>query len=118
MFSGTESGGKERQKNLKVYDLTNEGKQIFTSKNLPNDYLQLEVPIWDSDVCFINSPSIIATCSRYGYVGVYDIRKQRRPIQCYANDKDQMSFTSLVAHDNYIYTGTNMGALKVNRIEY
>ncbi|XP_061401612.1 WD repeat-containing protein 74, partial [Musca vetustissima] len=104
-------GGKGRQNNLKVFDMSAEGKQLFASKNLPNDYLQLEVPVWDCDVGFFDSPHTLATCSRYGYVRVYDTRKQRRPVQCYATE-DQMSFTTLAANGNYIYTGTTMGALK------
>ncbi|XP_065367634.1 WD repeat-containing protein 74 [Calliphora vicina] len=104
-------GGKGRQNNLKVLDMAAEGKQVFSSKNLPNDFLQLEVPVWDSDVGFIDSPHVLATCSRHGYVRVYDTRKQRRPVQLYATE-DQMSFTSLAANGNYIYTGTTMGAMK------
>ncbi|XP_037954888.1 WD repeat-containing protein 74 [Teleopsis dalmanni] len=105
------TGGKGRQNNLKIYDMAVDGKQIFSSKNLPNDYLQLEVPVWDCDVGFIASSHTLATCSRYGYVRVYDTRKQRRPVQCFATE-NQLSFTTLTAHDNYIYTGTTMGALK------
>lgn len=106
------TGGKGRQNNLKVFDLSANGKQIFSSKNLPNDYLQLEVPIWDSDVGFLDDlPHSLVTCSRHGYVRLYDTRKQRRPVQCYATE-DQMSFTSLAAKGNYIYSGTTMGALK------
>ncbi|XP_055389130.1 WD repeat-containing protein 74 [Condylostylus longicornis] len=104
------SGGKERQNNLKVFDM-NESKEIFKSKNLPNDYLQLEVPIWDSDLGFIDG-NLVATCSRYGYVRVYDIRKQRRPILKYATPEEQTSFCSLIARDNYVYCGTTMGMAK------
>nr|XP_016931459.1 WD repeat-containing protein 74 [Drosophila suzukii] len=106
------TGGKERQNNLKVYDLSSDGKQIFSSKNLPNDYLQLEVPVWDCDVGFVDGPSVLATCSRTGYVRLYDTRKQRRPIACFASGEHGMSFTALVARGNFIYTGTSMGALK------
>ncbi|KAH8308792.1 hypothetical protein KR059_001780 [Drosophila kikkawai] len=106
------TGGKERQNNLKVYDLSSDGKQIFTSKNLPNDYLQLEVPVWDSDVGFVDGPNVLATCSRTGYVRLYDTRKQRRPVACFASEEHGMSFAALVARGNYIYTGTTMGALK------
>ncbi|KAH8355015.1 hypothetical protein KR093_004017 [Drosophila rubida] len=106
------TGGKARQNNLKVYDLSAEGKQIFTSKNLPNDYLQLEVPVWDSDIGFVDGPNVLATCSRHGYVRLYDTRKQRRPVTHFSSEEHGMSFAALVAHGNYIYTGTTMGALK------
>ncbi|XP_046866043.1 WD repeat-containing protein 74 [Drosophila willistoni] len=106
------TGGKGRQNNLKIFDLAADGKQIFSSKNLPNDYLQLEVNVWDSDVGFMDSPQVVATCSRYGYVRLYDTRKQRRPVALYSSEEHGMSFATLVAHGNYIYTGTTMGALK------
>ncbi|XP_034103590.1 WD repeat-containing protein 74 [Drosophila albomicans] len=106
------TGGKARQNNLKVYDLSADGKQIFTSKNLPNDYLQLEVPVWDSDIGFVDGPNVLATCSRHGYVRLYDTRKQRRPVTHFSSEEHGMSFAALVAHGNYIYTGTTMGALK------
>ncbi|EDW00581.1 WD repeat-containing protein 74 [Drosophila grimshawi] len=106
------TGGKARQNNLKVYDLSADGKQIFNSKNLPNDYLQLEVPVWDSDIGFVDGPSVLATCSRHGYVRLYDTRKQRRPVTHFASEEHGMSFAALVARGNYIYTGTTMGALK------
>ena len=34
------TGGKDRQNNLKIFDITKD-KEIFSSKNLPNDHLQL-----------------------------------------------------------------------------
>ncbi|XP_064536721.1 WD repeat-containing protein 74 [Drosophila montana] len=106
------TGGKARQNNLKVYDLSADGKQIFSSKNLPNDYLQLEVPVWDSDIGFVDGPNVLATCSRHGYVRLYDTRKQRRPVSHFASEEHGMSFATLVARGNYIYTGTTMGVLK------
>ncbi|ALC41062.1 CG7845 [Drosophila busckii] len=106
------TGGKARQNNLKVYDLSADGKQIFSSKNLPNDYLQLEVPVWDSDIGFMDNPHVLATCSRHGYVRLYDTRKQRRPVTHFASEEHGMSFAALIAHENYIYTGTTMGVLK------
>lgn len=108
------TGGKGRQNNLKVYDMSADGKQIFSSKNLPNDYLQLEVPVWDSDIGFVDGPSVLATCSRHGYVRLYDTRKQRRPVTHFASEEHGMSFAALVAKGHYIYTGTTMGVLKVS----
>lgn len=108
------TGGKERQNNLKVFDLSMDGHQVFTSKNLPNDSLQLEVPVWDCDIGFLhNSEHNLTTCSRYGYVRVYDTRKQRRPVLKYTSDK-QMAFNTLAALDNYIYTGSTFGEIRVS----
>lgn len=103
------SGGKERQNNLKVWNLES-NECVFRTKNVPNDFLQLEVPIWDSDFGFIDA-NCLSTCSRYGYVRVYDMRKQRRPIHTFTNDKEQISYTSLALHDNVVFTGTTSGVM-------
>lgn len=104
------TGGKERQNRLKVWDLTTK-QNIFNTKNLPNDHLQLEVPIWDSDFAFFDS-NCLASCSRYGYVRVYDMRKQRRPVEKYANSKEQFSYSCLTLHDKMIYCGTTTGIVR------
>lgn len=107
------TGGKERQNNLKVWDLSMDGRQVFRSKNLPNDSLQLEVPVWDSDMGFLHaSENTLATCSRYGYVRVYDTRKQRRPVLKYTSKKS-LAFNTLAALDQYIYTGSTTGEIRV-----
>lgn len=104
------TGGKERQNNLKVWDLES-SECTFRTKNVPNDFLQLEVPIWDSDFRFVNV-NYLSTCSRYGYIRVYDMRQQRRPIASHTNDKEQMSYTCLAAHDNTIFVGATTGVMR------
>lgn len=103
------SGGKERQNNLKVWNLELQ-ECVFRTKNVPNDFLQLEVPIWDSDFGFMDA-NCLSTCSRYGYVRVYDMRNQRRPIFNYTNDKEQISYTCLALHENVVFTGTTTGVI-------
>lgn len=103
-------GGKERKNNLKVFDLEAQ-KQVFSSKNVPPDNLQLEVPVWESDMAFVNnSDNCLATCSRFGYIRLYDYREQRRPVKNYTDNRDQ-AFTSLVERDGIIYVGTTNGCL-------
>lgn len=103
------TGGKERQNNLKVWNLeTNEC--VFKTKNVPNDFLQLEVPIWDSDFGFIDA-NCLTTCSRHGYVRVYDMRTQRRPVHNFVNDKDQISYPCLATRGNVVWAGTTTGIM-------
>lgn len=100
-------GGKERQNNLKVWNLdTNEC--IFRTKNVPNDSLQLEVPIWDTDIGFVDS-NCLTTCSRFGYIRVYDMRKQRRPIFNYTNEREQIGYSCLATHGDNVFVGTTTG---------
>lgn len=103
------TGGKERQNNLKVWNLEN-NECVFKTKNVPNDFLQLEVPIWDSDFNFIDA-NCLCTSSRYGYVRVYDMRKQRRPTLNFKNDKEQISYTCLTTHGNVVFSGTTTGIM-------
>lgn len=103
-------GGKDRKNNLKIFDLQTQ-KLIFTSKNVPHDSLQLEVPIWDSDMSFVNdTENSLVTCSRYGYIRLYDTRQQRRPVKNYI-DKNEQAFNSLTERNGIIYVGTTMGSL-------
>lgn len=104
------TGGKERQNNLKVWDLDAQ-KCTFTSKNVPNDYLQLEVPVWDADVIFTDE-NCLATCSRFGYIRRYDTRAQRRPVLEYVNSKEQISYSCLATYGDMIWTGASTGIVR------
>lgn len=99
-------GGRERQNNVKVYDL-NTKAVTFTSKNVPHDNLELEVPVWDSDLTFVSDD--LATCSRHGYVRYYDMRAQRRPILNHHDE--QRAFNSIAESNGIIYVSTTTGGL-------
>lgn len=73
------TGGNENE--LKLWRI-GESKPVFQAKNLPHDWLQLRQPVWVSDLCFLpeSGGKLVATCSRYGYVRLYDTRVQRRPV--------------------------------------
>ncbi|XP_055627510.1 WD repeat-containing protein 74 isoform X2 [Toxorhynchites rutilus septentrionalis] len=99
------TGGKNLKQIIKVWDLEAQ-KVTFTAKNVKKDMLDLEQPVWENDVLFIDK-NTIASCSRYGYVRVYDLRgPQRRPVQGYTPPDEQLSFTCLAKHDKYLYAGT------------
>lgn len=61
------TGGKEND--LKLWDLEKK-ETIFHAKNVPHDWLELRVPIWVSDICFLpeESGKVVAICSRYGAI--------------------------------------------------
>ena len=101
-------GGKEKENHLQIFDLTTKEK-VFSSKNVPHDSLQLEVPIWDSDIAFVDE-SCLATCSRYGYIRFYDRRVQRRPMINYTDKKD-FAFTTLAESNGILFVGTTIGGL-------
>ena len=105
------TGGKDRQNKLKVFDLETQ-KLVFESKNLKHDSLQLEVPIWDTSMSFVNE-HMLATCSRYGYIRCFDTKQQkRRPTLEYTNSKEQIAYTCLTTHGNMLYAGTTSGIVR------
>ncbi|XP_055694925.1 WD repeat-containing protein 74 [Lutzomyia longipalpis] len=104
------TGGKERKNNLKVWNIEQE-IPIFSSKNVPHDNLQLEVPVWDSDVDFLDSSTLV-TASRYGYIRTYDIRTQRRPVKQFVPKEEQLSFSCLATYENLVYVGLTTGGIR------
>lgn len=109
------TGGKGLPNCLQVYDLETV-KRLFKSKNLPNDQLQLEVPVWDTDVSFIDENRLV-TCSRYGYIRMYDTRTQRRPIvQCATGNGTltgpPLTYCCLATHNDVLYVGAATGIVQ------
>ena len=75
------TGGKEND--LQVWELGEcQATNAFMAKNVKLDELQLRVPVWISDVAFINGQDgrLLSTANRTGHVRLYDTRSdQRRP---------------------------------------
>ncbi|KAG0034693.1 WD repeat-containing protein 74 [Podila clonocystis] len=55
--------------------------QIFKAKNVKNDHLDLRVPVWNTDLQFLNQFDItrIAVGTRHHQIRVYDAKGARRP---------------------------------------
>ncbi|KAG9066394.1 WD repeat-containing protein 74 [Linnemannia hyalina] len=75
--------------------------QIFKAKNVKNDYLDLRVPVWNTDLQFLNQydTSRIAVGTRHHQIRVYDVKSGARrpavdaevgemPVVAMANGKD------------------------------
>ncbi|XP_058172602.1 WD repeat-containing protein 74 [Anopheles ziemanni] len=100
------TGGKLLKGIIKLWDLETQ-KVLFKAKNVPK-VLELEQPVWDNDVVFVNR-NVIASCSRHGYVRLYDTRgPQKRPIQNFTSSDpdDQLAFSCLTSYGDYLYAGT------------
>ncbi|XP_063390912.1 WD repeat-containing protein 74 [Cydia fagiglandana] len=79
------TGGEEND--LKIYRI-GEPEPIFSAKNLAHDWLQLRRDIWVSDLCWCGQGGqLAAVCSRHGYIRLYDVRAQRRPVCNIETDK-------------------------------
>jgi ribosome biogenesis protein NSA1 len=55
-------------------------KPKWQARNLSNDELDLQIPIWDTDICYLSNSNVCAVTA-YGEVREYDLKHgQRRPI--------------------------------------
>ncbi len=65
---------------VREYDMT----LAFEARNVKDDELSLRVPVWVSDIQFIERyPAqgyYVAVCTRYRHVRIYDADKSRRPV--------------------------------------
>lgn len=67
---------------LQIWDVNKANKKpLWQAKNLPNDELDLQIPIWDTDACYLESNTNFVVCTAYGDIREYDTREgRRRPI--------------------------------------
>jgi ribosome biogenesis protein NSA1 len=79
--SGTKLGYGGKENELQVFDIASE-KVEWKAKNVPNNFLDLRLPVWVTDLQFLRNSNDrkIAICTAYGQVRLYDVRAQRRPV--------------------------------------
>lgn len=70
---------------LQLWDFQ-EGKVLWSGKNVPNDSVRLAVPIYISSISFLRNGSdidgnMIVTGTAHHHVRLYDIRTKRQPVQ-------------------------------------
>jgi ribosome biogenesis protein NSA1 len=115
-YGGVAFGGKEND--LQIYD-NNTGNLVWKAKNVPNDKLNLRVPIWITVIHFlrpeiddIHTSCHIATGTGYKQVRIYDTKASNHPIHSY-NVGEQFRVTSLqsIEEGNYLYIGDTSGGL-------
>ena len=52
------------------------------ARNLPNDHLDLKIPVWDTDMAWLSRTNAysLATVTAYGDIREYDTRGPRKPV--------------------------------------
>ncbi|XP_049785222.1 WD repeat-containing protein 74 [Schistocerca cancellata] len=73
--------GSKNHADLKLLDL-NTKQYTFISKNVRKNELELQVPIWPSDLVFLpDGDRSVAVCTKYGQVRLYDTKgPAKRPV--------------------------------------
>lgn len=107
------TGGKEND--LRVWDLDRPERPIFSAKNVRPDMLDLRVPVWVSDMAFMQDSRRVATCHRHSAVRLYDTASgQRRPVLSMSvGDEEPLTCMSLTHRDHQVVVGSGRGRLEL-----
>lgn len=59
---------------LQVWDISTDKKTPkWQARNLPNDELDLQIPIWDTDLCYLSANNFCSVTA-YGDIREYDLK--------------------------------------------
>ena len=105
------TGGKENE--LHLWDLNVLERPVFQAKNVPNDKLELRVPVWISGIAFCpENPSRVSVVSKHGHVRQYDVRSgQRRPVLAFEWEGEAPTACSATGSAHQILVGAGTGKL-------
>lgn len=104
------TGGKEND--LKIWDLNKLGESVFKAKNVRNDFLNMRVPIWVTDMEFIKETKQIVTCTGYHKVRLYDTStSQRRPVLDFEWGEYPFTCLSVRPNQTQIVVGNTQGGM-------
>ncbi|CAD6193138.1 unnamed protein product, partial [Caenorhabditis auriculariae] len=95
---------------VKTWDIET-NKQTWAAKNVPPDFLQLEVPIMCTDVRFIPGQNTILEATRHHEMRLYDPRAQRRPIAKIRFLENPITTTSLCYKPNHVLAANSIGEM-------
>ncbi|KAK2703899.1 WD repeat-containing protein 74-like [Artemia franciscana] len=102
-------GGQENT--LRLWDLANPEKPLFKAKNVKNDFLNLRVPIWISDIAFLQDSERIATTSRHSHIRVYSPKEQLRPVIDFTFEDEPLTSLSTANKEWEVVVGSGRGRL-------
>ncbi|XP_076624688.1 WD repeat domain 74 lethal (2) k09848 isoform X1 [Colletes latitarsis] len=100
------------QHRLKLFDLEKQS-EIFHEKNIAHDWLELEVPIWISDIQFLPSTEQIITVGKYGHIRLYDPKMQRRPVINLEIKDEALTTLAITQQEKQIIVGSGKGKMNL-----
>ncbi|KAK8830927.1 hypothetical protein WA577_003627 [Blastocystis sp. JDR] len=106
-----------RENDIALYDIEQKDA-IFRGRNVPNDFLNLRVPIWVADMQFLSSDGSthkLAVVTGHHQIRLYDTRAQRRPVQSVEIGDRPFTCCRVARDDSVLYTGDTTG--RVSRID-
>ncbi|XP_037071975.1 WD repeat-containing protein 74-like isoform X2 [Pollicipes pollicipes] len=107
------TGGKEND--LQLWDLGRPEQPVFRAKNVRPDMLDLRVPVWVSDIAFMEDSRRVATCHRHSAVRLYDTASgQRRPVlSMTVGDDEPLTCMALTHRQHQVLVGSGRGRLEL-----
>ena len=94
---------------LVLYNIQNQ-KIEFKGKNLPNDELNLTIPMHDTDVVEVkNNPRLNYVSTAYGDIRLYDKKASPRPSLNKKVTKSKINKIDITNDGNYLFIGDNLG---------
>uniref|UniRef100_A0A2R5LJX0 Uncharacterized protein n=1 Tax=Ornithodoros turicata TaxID=34597 RepID=A0A2R5LJX0_9ACAR len=102
------TGGKEND--LKLWNLERLEQPIFQAKNVKNDFLDLRMPVWVTDMQFLRDSEKVAVVTGHHQIRVYDPScRQRRPVIDFEFDEYPLTCLSLTSRSEQIVVGNTQG---------
>lgn len=104
-----------RENDLQLWSLHRTDTPQFRAKNVRPDMLDLRVPVWVTDIAFLNSSRHLAVCHKYSYVRVYDTcAGQRRPVlSITVPDEQPLTCISTTNQPYQVVVGSGRGVMAI-----
>ena len=94
---------------LVLYNIE-EKKIEFKGKNLPNDELNLKIPIYDTDIVEAkNNPRLNYVSTAFGEIRLYDKKASPRPSLNKKVTSSKINQIDITDDNNYLFIGDNLG---------
>lgn len=103
------TGGKENE--LKMWNFEEPDKPTFQAKNVKNDWLNLHVPVWVTQMRFLPQSEKLVTTTGHHRIRVYDPKAQRRPILDMTFGENPITALSTCLQDNQVVVGNTLGQM-------
>jgi len=94
---------------LVLYNIQ-EKKIEFKGKNLPNDELNLSIPMYDTDIIEVkNNPRLNYVSTAYGEIRLYDKKASPRPSLNKKVTNSKINKLDITEDGNYLFIGDSLG---------
>ncbi|KAL6742663.1 hypothetical protein Aduo_015792 [Ancylostoma duodenale] len=95
---------------IKTWDVET-GKRVWSARNMPLDFLGLEVPIMCTDARYVDESGVIVEATKLHEMRLYDPRAQRRPVKKIPFMDVPITAVSRCYKDNHVLAANSIGEM-------